>query len=377
MKKMNLAAYAMPVSDIRKSTVQWAIPHWVPRGAITLLAGDGGVGKTSLWVKLFADLSNGYQTILEDPLEEVEEESCDWDFERNGMPNRTCMYFSAEDSSSRRLGEMLEKYGATTEKIITIDLEHLGGLRYNSPDLEEIIEEHRPEICVFDPVQAFMPRGASMTSRQQSREALDNLVRLGAQYGTAFLLVCHTNKKKTDDWRQRLSGSADLADIARSVIFTDYTHLASGKGIRFISNEKNSYHAPETTVLYRFEDGVLTYAGISAKRFAEYAHDKPASPGGAAEARQSKKDLCKEAIMEMLSEVMEISSEELNRIMKEQGFSRKAIDTAKPELEREGLIRRYCASANGRPEWRIHLLSQDMCEEGENGENGENGEGSQ
>ena len=114
--------------------------------------------------------------------------------------------------------------------------------------------------------------GASIASRQQAREALDHLVRLGETYGTAFLLVCHTNKKKTDDWRQRISGSADLPDIARSVIFTDYTEIKPHQEIRFISNEKNSYHAPQETLLYHFDEGKLVYCGFSAKKFADYAN---------------------------------------------------------------------------------------------------------
>ena len=94
-----------------------------------------------------------------------------------------------------------------------MDYTELGKLNYASKELEELIAEYRPAICVFDPIQAFMPRGHSMTSRQQSREALDHLIRLGEKYKTAFLLICHTNKKRTDDWRQRISGSADCRTL--------------------------------------------------------------------------------------------------------------------------------------------------------------------
>ena len=170
-----------------------------------------------------------------------------------------------------------------------------------------------------------------MTSRQQAREALNHLVRLGEVYGTAFLLVCHTNKKKTDDWRQRLSGSADLPDIARSVIFTDYTELKAHQEVRFISNEKNSYHTPQQTVLYHFENGKLVYYGFSGKQFADYARDTPFSQG---------------------------EPTDMNKILKDEGYSRKAIDTAKPELEAEGKIERFCLSANGRPQWRIRLKEE-------------------
>ena len=366
MKKENFSAYVVPVSQIRKTDAEWVIPHWIPKGGITLLAGDGGVGKTSLWVKLFAELSSGQQTILEEPeplirekpdpkeeaeliaLSEEERQTPD-----RFLPNKTCMYFSAEDSSSKRLRSMLEKYGATTEKIITIDLDHLSGLSYSSPELEKIIRENRPEICVFDPIQAFMPHGASMSSRQQIREALDNLVRFGAVYGTAFLLVCHTNKKKTDDWRQRLSGSADLADIARSVIFTDYTQLAPNKQIRFISNEKNSYYAPEKTVLYRFEDGLLTFAGVSAKRFAEYALDDPY--GQVVVTRKTQKEICKEEIRKFLKDKDHVPVKELDEALAAAGMGKKAVTTAKMEMEADGQIVRWSEYDGSRPCWFVKL----------------------
>ena len=201
-----------------------------------------------------------------------------------------------------------------------------------------------------------MPKGHSMTSRQQAREALNHLVRLGEVYGTAFLLVCHTNKKKTDDWRQRLSDSADLPDIARSVIFTDYTELKTHQEVRFISNEKNSYHTLQQTVLYHFENGKLVYYGFSGKQFADYARDTPFSQGEPT--RMTQTDYCKQTILETLRKTGEMSSTDMNKILKDEGYSRKAIDTAKPELEEEGKIERLCLSANGRPQWRIRLKEE-------------------
>ena len=358
----NITTYIVPLTEIKKGTTKWVVPHWIPRGGITLLAGDGGVGKTSLWCKLLADMSNAIETILEDPLREEDEGELELSDDPNRpLPNKTCMYFSAEDSTSRRLKDLLERYGATQEKILTAELENLGSLRYNSPELPAIIEEYRPEICVFDPIQAFMPRGSAMSSRQDSREALNHLVRMGNRYGTAFLLVCHTNKKKTDDWRQRLSGSADLPDIARSVIFTDYTHLMPGKTIRFISNEKNSYHELEQTVLYRFENGLLTYAGISDRRFAEFARD-----GGeyaAPQVKQTQKESCREAIKELLNQTEQMQVRELDELLQQKGFGKKAITIAKGELEEEGEILRWKIYEGSRPVWFVKCTEEDFSPE--------------
>ena len=406
----NITERAKSISEFESKDVQWLIPYWIPKGAITLLAGSGGLGKTNLWCYLLACISSMQTSVFHHfgplvPEEEKEDktpepaseedlgfmnevlklanerqESFDvqleladivkyfeylrqaeerapesYDEKRfKGEPyNMTCMYFSAEDPPEL-LKKKFEDYEAVTENIITVDYRDIGKLSFASKELEDLINEFRPAICVFDPIQAFMPHGHSMTSRQQAREALDHLVRLGEEYKTAFLLVCHTNKKKTDDWRQRISGSADLPDIARSVIFTDYTEIAPQKEIRFVSQEKNSYHKPEGTLLYSFEGGKLSFRGVSDKKFEDYARDKPYS-GGAEPRRISQTDFCKQTMLSTLHNKHDLTSSEMNKVLKEEGYGRKAIDTAKAELEAEGKVERYCISVQGIPQWHIRL----------------------
>ena len=408
----DIISHAKSISEFESKDVQWLIPYWIPKGAITLLAGSGGIGKTNLWCYLLACISSMQSSVFhnygpltpaeEEPTSEPEpvsgedlafmnevlklanerqegaeskleladvvkyfeflrqqEEAVPQPFDESlfrGEPyNMTCMYFSAEDPP-QILKKKFEDYQAVTENIITVDYRYLGKLSFASRELEELISEHRPAICVFDPIQAFMPRGHSMTSRQQAREALDHLVRLGEEYKTAFLLVCHTNKKRTDDWRQRISGSADLPDIARSVIFTDYTELAPQQEIRFISNEKNSYHTPEGTLLYSFDDGQLVFRGVSGKKFADYARDEPYTKAGSR--RMTQTDFCKQTIVKTLEKQGELSSSDLNKVLKDEGFARKAIDIGKAELEAEGKVERYCISVQGKPQWRIRLKEE-------------------
>ena len=47
--------------------MEWVIPRWIARGGITLLVGDGGIGKTNLWCYLISRISGGLSTMLDDP----------------------------------------------------------------------------------------------------------------------------------------------------------------------------------------------------------------------------------------------------------------------------------------------------------------------
>ncbi|MBQ8075957.1 MAG: AAA family ATPase [Oscillospiraceae bacterium] len=357
-KENNLSQYLTSVSDVQEKEIEWVIPKWIAKGGITLLVGDGGIGKTNLWCYLIARISGGLPTMLDDPDYESEVPpgmAATINYSNKTIyehgPNRTCLYFSKEDSTATRLKEALDLYGSDTENIHTIEIEHLHGFNYASQDLKDIIEEQRPAICIFDPVQAFYPGGASMSSRQQSREALDHLIQLGQAYNTAFLLVCHTNKRKTDDWRERISGTADLPDIARSIIFTSYTELMPNHKMLYISNEKNSYAPLQETVLYTIrEGGRITYAGTSEKRFAEYATSAPYKK--AEEKAKSQKELCKEAILTALQEHEEMIVKELDDAITTLGFSSKMCRNAKEELIAEGMIARQCLSAQSEEDGR-------------------------
>ena len=226
-KEEDYSQYLQNVEEIERKDIEWLIPNWIPKGGITLLVGDGGIGKTNLWTCLISDLSRGMPTILHP------EASSGKGFIGTYYPskdrktgvfipesnNMVCLYFSKEDSTAKRLKDNFTHYEADTFNIHTIDIENLTGFTYASESLEKMIADWRPGIVIFDPIQAFFPKGSSMTSRLETRKVLDRLVQFGQEYNTAFLLVCHTNKKRTDDWRQKISGSADLPDIARSVIF--------------------------------------------------------------------------------------------------------------------------------------------------------------
>lgn len=45
----------------------WLVPGWIPEGQITLMAADGGIGKTTLWCNLIAAISSGRCCILPRP----------------------------------------------------------------------------------------------------------------------------------------------------------------------------------------------------------------------------------------------------------------------------------------------------------------------
>ena len=137
--------------------------------------------------------------------------------------------------------------------------------------MERFIKHFKPALCVFDPVQGFVPPDINMGSRNAMRDCMAPLISLGEEYGTTFIVVCHTNKRKGAWGRDRIADSADLWDVARSVMMSGFTEE---REVRYISNEKNNYAQPQETILFSVnDDGQIQQEGTSWKRDKEYMAD--------------------------------------------------------------------------------------------------------
>ena len=56
-----------PLTQFQEEEASWLVPGWIPEGQITLIAADGGTGKTTLWINIVAALSSGKPCILDPP----------------------------------------------------------------------------------------------------------------------------------------------------------------------------------------------------------------------------------------------------------------------------------------------------------------------
>ena len=55
------------LDDFPEEDAKWLIPGWIPEGQISIIAADGGIGKTTIWCNVIAALSNGTACILDPP----------------------------------------------------------------------------------------------------------------------------------------------------------------------------------------------------------------------------------------------------------------------------------------------------------------------
>ena len=315
-----------PLTDFSEEDATWLIPGWIPESQITLIAADGGVGKTTLWCDIIAALSSGRRCILDPP-------------EHTRQPMKIA-FCTTEDSVRKKLRRKLREAGANMGNIITMDLSAdkdgaLRAFKFGSGKMDLFIRHFKPAVCVFDPVQGFLPPKVNMGSRNEMRDCMAPLTALGEDMGTTFLVICHTNKRKGAYGRDRIADSADLWDIARSVIMAGYTE---SQGVRYISNEKNNYAQLQETILFSInEAGQIIREGTSWKRDREYMQEAVA-----AKAIPTRED-CKEFILSMLRDAptQSMKADDLVKKAAECGHSFRTVRRSREELNNEGLTENH------------------------------------
>lgn len=337
------------LEEFEEKKVEWLVPGWIPKGQITLLAADGGIGKTTLWCDLVAGLSSGKRCIL-DPAEGAD---------RQPM---FVAFMTTEDSVRHKLRQKLRLAGANLKNIITPDFLQdkegvLRNLKFCTDDMKRFIRHFKPALCVFDPVQGFVPPDIKMGDRNAMRDCMAPLISLGEECNTTFLIICHTNKRTSASDRNRIADSSDMWDIARSVMMAGNTEE---NGIRYLSNEKNNYAGLQETLLFTIdENGQATATGTTWKRDRDYMREAaPQKQSG------STRESCKDLIIDTLKLAGgRVLSNELEEMLSNNGYAVRTWKRARKELREDGKIKSYPEGFGKEKKWYVEIVNDEECQQ--------------
>ena len=172
-------------SSVMIKEPEWLIPGYIPKYGITTIAGEGGVGKTSIWCSLVASITTGRQSFL-----------CGGEIPFDAEPEDV-LVLSAEDSWTYVLRARLEANNADLDRVsfISPEDERFVDLNFDGDLLKSIIETNRPGVIVFDPLQAFVPANLRMGDRNAMRKCFSPLIGYGEKYGLTSIIIAHANKQ--------------------------------------------------------------------------------------------------------------------------------------------------------------------------------------
>ena len=345
------------MKDVEARKVEWLIPLRIPRRAVTLIGGDGGTGKTSIECSLAAAISAGRTTFLE---------KLSMDAERPAVrvPGRVVL-LNSEDPYQQVIKPLLDANQAVMENIFVMDETQISesGVSYSDERLKTDIEALKPDLIIFDPLQAFLADKVKMAERNQIRREVGHALALAKRCNAAVVLVMHTNKQRQAWGRARLADSADLWDMARSVFIvgTDEKDVS----VRYMSHEKSNFSTLQDTVNFTImEDRTVRPMFLDQRRDEAHMLAKMKAARPDKETKQSAMDEAKDAITAILEDAEGRTMKAIdlqNELKTCYGIGQNTIDKAKAEMKKDGLIR-YRPEGGGRGKtnriWFVELTRQ-------------------
>ncbi|MBQ8188547.1 MAG: AAA family ATPase [Lachnospiraceae bacterium] len=313
------------------------VPGYIPMYGITTIAGEGGVGKTSIWCNIVAAITTGKPPFLLGNNQSYKREP------------ETVVVFSAEDSWNYVLKKRLMSNGADMSRILYMgpEDERFSDLNFDSDLLKGIMAANHPDLVVYDPVQAFVPANLKMGDRNAMRKCFSPLIGFGETYKTTSIIIAHANKQSGVWGRKRIADSSDIWDASRSVLMTGM--VPGSNEMRYLSHEKSNWGVQQDSVLYELEDGVPVFKSYSKKKDKEFVIEdfkiKNQSPAA---------DEAKEFILNVLNEQKQMEVSELDELAKAEGISKNALKDAKAALRKDNITHTWGIGFNPK-KWYITL----------------------
>ena len=329
------------LTDFEEKEATWLVPEYIPSGALTTIAGDGGCGKTSVWVDLAAAVSTGRRCFF-DPTPEGFQV---------GDPKKV-VFLSAEDSIEIVLKKRLKAAKANLSNVLTASLQddRFKELKFDSPLLKQMIETENPALVIFDPLQGFIPEGVNMGSRSDMRGLLSPLIGIGESTGTAFVLIVHTNKRCGVYGRNRIADSADIWDYSRSVLIVGKTP----DGTRYLSHEKSNYCEAGQTVLFDIDDGLPVFRNYSSLRDCDFVRQSDYENREAPQRTEAEG-----FILEYLRSGKQPTAE-LDAAAKARGISKSSLSRAKTKLSKDKVIGYKTEGFGTEKQWFTYLIEKGL-----------------
>jgi len=232
------------LADVEPEAVSWLWHPYIPRGKLTLLEGDPGVGKSWVSLAIATAVSIG-----------------------RGLPGleatepASVVMGSAEDGLGDTIRPRLDAMGANVSNIHAI--KHLLDFANNEglAILEGYITQVHPVLVIIDPLVAYVGAGTDIHRANETRAILAKLADIAEKHGCAILAVRHLTKGGALKPIYRGLGSIDFTAASRSVLLAGCDPEEPHK--RGLVQIKSNLAATGKAIGYELRDGDFCWTGDS------------------------------------------------------------------------------------------------------------------
>ncbi|MGJ7560946.1 AAA family ATPase [Brevibacterium casei] len=240
-------------SEIPMEVQKWLVPDMVPLGTLTIFAGKGGEGKSTMALNIAAELSRG---LLDGDVKST----------------AATLILSVEDGWGKVMLPRLTAAGADISKVGKFDIDSVvveTGESYETKavlpidisDLREQVILHGVRLIILDPANSFMDGDTNKVL--DVRRAFEPVSLLAQEFDIAVILIAHFGKGG-GSMSDKLSGSHAWRDLARS-----YWAFATDEdtGRRVFTQDKSNYGKDKGSYEFSLEsvpveiDGTIVEVG--------------------------------------------------------------------------------------------------------------------
>lgn len=229
-------------SEVEGQEVDWLWRPYIPRGMVTLLEGDPGLGKSWISLALATALSRGEGLPGMPP-----------------MAPRSTLICNAEDSLEYSIVPRLDKLNANKDLIWFVP-EVLELDKAGVAQLEECMRERDATILFIDPIVAYLGSKVDMHRANEVRPVMAGLAGLAERTNSAVIVVRHLRKGGDGNGKRLYAGlgSIDFTASVRSVLQVEGTKA----GDRVIHHIKCNIGPQGPSISYKVTDNGFEWGGI-------------------------------------------------------------------------------------------------------------------
>ena len=295
------------MSDVDLQKVEWLWKPYIPFGKVTIIQGNPGEGKTTFALRLCAACTNKKEFPYMESLEPF-----------------NVIYQTAEDGLGDTVKPRLIEAEADLSRVLVID-ESKQELSLSDVRIENAITQNSARLIVLDPLQAYPGAQTDMNRANEIRPIIKRLSDVAERTGCAIILIGHLNKAAGTQIAYRGLGSIDFRAAVQSVLLIG--RVKREPNIRVIIHDKSSL-APEGKPM-AFSLG--TDEGF--RWIGEYDITADELLDGKGGNTETKTELVKKLILELLADGKKLSSDEIQKAADESEISERTIRRAKQSLD--------------------------------------------
>ena len=176
---------------------------------------------------------------------------------------------------------------------------------------------------ILDPIQADRGGGVDMNRANEARDMTKKLGALAEKYKCAIVLIGHMNKAAGNKAAYRGMGSIDFFAVARSVLLVG--RVEGQPDIRAVVQIKNNLAAFGHPKAFQLSEDGFRWLG-------DYEITADEVLGGIAP-KGNKLEQAKQLLWELAETSNMVSSTEIMELAKEEGISKRTMESAKRELQ--------------------------------------------